>query len=100
MELVQQIISIQEKKREKVTFRGSDIVVNFNGKVIDTLSDASVILERERRSMPLFIGSRAEFDSTFGPIRETNQIMREARQLGRSGLANQVFWFDEFNDNE
>lgn len=99
MELVSQILAIQSKKTEKVTFRGSDIAVNFNGKVIGTLSDASVILERERRSMPLFIGSRTEFDSTFGPIRETNQIMREGRQAGTNGLAPLAFWFDEFIDN-
>lgn len=100
MELVSQILAIQSKKTEKVTFRGSDIVVNFNGKVIGALSDASVILERERRSVPHFIGSRAEFNSTFGPIKETNQIMREARQAGARGLAAQAFWFDEFNDDE
>ncbi|UYX56119.1 hypothetical protein M3Y14_34630 (plasmid) [Bacillus thuringiensis] len=102
MELVQQIISIQEKKKEKVTFRGADIVATFHGKVIGALDPISYSVSRERS--PIYtIGARPQ-ERVNSSLRLSNEssirIMREARQTGRSGLADEVFWFDEFNDNE
>ncbi|MEB9514122.1 hypothetical protein P4I89_32875 [Bacillus cereus] len=99
MELVKQMIYIQSLKKEKVSFTVPSMLALYNNKVIGKLSDVSFTLEREY-SVPHFIGSRAEFNSTFSPTKATNQIMREARQAGARGLAAQAFWFDEFNDDE
>lgn len=98
MELVQQIISIQEKKKEKVTFRGADIVATFNSKVIGTIDPISYTVSRERSP-----GATPQ-ERANSSLRLSNEssirIMREARQAGARGLAAQAFWFDEFNDDE
>ncbi|PGV22943.1 hypothetical protein [Bacillus cereus] len=94
MELVQQIISIQEKKKEKVTLRGADIVATFNGKVIGTIDPISYSVSRERS--PIYTLGASLRLSNESSIR----TMREARQAGARGLTAQAFWFDEFNDDE
>ncbi|PFV35673.1 hypothetical protein [Bacillus thuringiensis] len=102
MELVQQMISIQTKKKERVTFRGADIVATFNGKVIGTVEPISYTVNRERS--PIYTMGTHPQERVNSSLRlseeRSNRIMREARQLGRSGLADEVFWFDEFNDNK
>lgn len=102
MELVQQIIAIQEKKKEKVTFRGADIVATFNGKVIGRVDPISYSVSRERS--PIYtMGTRPQ-ERANPSLRLSNEnsirTMREARQAGARGLAAQAFWFDEFNDDE
>ncbi|HDX9674045.1 hypothetical protein COM24_07710 [Bacillus toyonensis] len=102
MELVQQIIAIQEKKREKVTFRGADIVATFNGKVIGTIDPISYSVSRERS--PIYTLGATPQERANSSLRLSNEssirTMREARQAGARGLTAQAFWFDEFNDDE
>ncbi|EOO44499.1 hypothetical protein [Bacillus cereus] len=102
MELVSQILAIQSKKEERVSFNGADVAIFFKGKKIGTAQSLSGTLVRSipRQEIKSLTSSiSGSYDLSNSEFNRLTGNERNRQQSSIRGLSAAAFEFDEFLNN-